>query len=197
MRIFLILSGLGASFGATALALTAHAEPPTTTQSCLGELDAFLACPPGSKRIHTECRAEETRPWSGSRREGPAVFLRDDHRVIFAANYQANQKQGRVFRFDPSGALESFSDMAGDDYHGISVDCFADGKVGSLGYFQHGKAVGLALHWKEDGTFAFAYDQTRRESVTLPVAQQQRPDHLCRPRTCDVHAAPDLSGLPK
>jgi hypothetical protein len=67
---------------ATLAASTAHASP--TTQACLGNLDDFLTCPAGAQRSGTECRAREPQRgqaagehWSGSKRQGPAVFMRD------------------------------------------------------------------------------------------------------------------------
>jgi hypothetical protein len=211
MRMFLIGSGVLSILGTSLLALTATADPKPATQSCLGDFATFLTCPAGSKRSGTECRTDEARGgkgsgehWSGSKRQGPAIFLRDNdeqdpakQRVSFAANYKDHKKHGRVFRFDKTGVVESFSDMANDDYHGLSVDCRPDGKVSNLAYFKDGKVVGVALHWKTDGSFSMAFDQVKRERVDVPAAQMVRPDHLCRPAKCDVTTPPDLSGIPK
>ena len=198
MRNFAIASILVSS-------ITAAADPAPTTQACLGNLDTLLACPAGAQRSGTECREREPKRgnadgehWSGSKRQGPSVFLRDTKTVSFAARYKDHKKHGRTFRFDADGRLESWSDMANDDYHGLSVNCLPDGRVSHLAYFKAGKVVGVTLHWKRsDGSFSFAYDQAKKQSVTVSPAQMTRPDHLCQPKRCDLDAKPDLSGIPK
>ena len=199
MRNFAIASILATS-------LTAAADPTPVTQACLGNLDALLTCPTGAQRRGTECRAAEPKRgnaagehWSGSKRQGPSVFLRSDNKTVsYATTYKDHKKHGRTYRFDKAGVLESWSDMAHDAYHGLSVDCLPDGRVSHLAYFKHGKTVGVTLHWKRsDGSFSFAFDQATRQSVTVSPAQMARPDHLCQPKRCDVDAKPDLSGIPK
>jgi hypothetical protein len=208
MRTFQTVTGIGLTLGTALIALGAPRSterPVATTQACLGaDLQTFLACPPGAHVAGTECRADSTdRHWSGSMRQGPAVFLRDEAetdpakiRVRFVATYKDHKKQGRSFTFDADGKLESFADMTDDDYHGLAVDCTPDGRVSDLAYYDHGKVVGITRHWRSDGGFAFAYDQNRRMSVTVGKQLEVSPDALCQPQRCDVNAAPDLSGLP-
>lgn len=191
---------------ATLLASTAaHANP--TTQACLGNIDAFLACPAGAQRSGTECRAREPQRgqgagehWSGSKRQGPAVFMRDTKTVSFAANYKDHKKTGRAYRFDKAGVLESWSDLANDEYHGLYVTCLPDGRVWYLTNFKDGRVVGISRAWRaKDGSFSYAMDhdaQGHAQKVTVSAALQKRPDHLCQPQRCDVNAAPDLSGVP-
>jgi len=203
------------SFVATSLlAVTVSADPkpqPPTTQACLGNFMA-LPCPPNARRAGTECRVDEpnhgkgaNEHWSGSQRQGPAVFLRDDNekdpakiRVSFAANYKDHKKQGRVFHFDADGRLESIADMANDDFHGLSVDCTPEGRVYNLAYFKNGKVVGISRSWRvKDGSFSYAMDQAKHETVPVSPALMARPDELCHPARCELDAKPDLSGIPK
>ena len=183
-------------------ATAAHAEP--TTQACLGHIDTFLTCPAGAARSGTECRARTTtgtEHWSGSKRQGPAIFMRDAKTVSFAASYKDHKKTGRVYRFDKNGVLESWNDMADDEYNGLSVTCLPDGRAWYLAYYKDGRVVGISRSWRaKDGSFSYAMDhdaQGRTSKVQVPPALQQRPDHLCQIKTCDVNAAPDLSGVPK
>lgn len=198
-----------------ATATTAAADPGAATQACLGDLKTFLTCPAGARVSGTECRAREPRRgqgagehWSGSKRQGPALFLRDDDvtdpklaRVSFAAYYVDHKKTGRVFHFAPDGTLESWSDMAGDDYHGLSVTCLPDGRVSYLAYYDHDQVVGVSRSWRtSDGAFASAIDHgkgDRSDILAKTPALAARPDALCRPARCDVRAAPDLSGIPR
>jgi hypothetical protein len=177
------------------IAATAHAEP--TTQACLGNLDTFLTCPAGAQRYGTECRAKGPQ-WSGTNRQGPAVFMRDAKQVSFAANYKDHKKSGRVFRFDKQGVLEGWSDLANDEYNGLSVTCEPDGRVRYLASYKDGRAVGVSRSWRKDGTFSYAMDHAngKTQKVNVPPALQKRPDHLCQPQRCDVTAAPDLTGVP-
>jgi hypothetical protein len=184
------------------IASTASANP--TTQECLGKLDTFLTCPAGAQRAGTECRSRSqgsSGHWSGSMRQGPAVFMRDDKTVSFAASYKDHKKTGRVFRFDEQGRLESWSDVVNDEYEGLTVTCLPDGRVWYLGYYRDGRIVGVSRKWRsKDGSFSHASDhdaQGRAKNITVPPALQQRPDHLCQPTRCDVNAAPDLSGVPQ
>jgi hypothetical protein len=135
------------------------------------------------------------------------VFLRDDkeldpakQRVSFAASYKDHKKHGRVFNFDRDGRLDSWTDMANDDYHGLSVDCTPDGRVKHLAYFSRGKVVGISRSWRDDGTLSYALDHPTPGSSTVSVPHtpelSRRPDELCRPARCDLDAAPDLSGIP-
>ncbi|HEU0030634.1 MAG TPA: hypothetical protein VFQ53_08375 [Kofleriaceae bacterium] len=205
---------VGVAYGATLVlaTLTASADPAPTTQACLGNFDAFLTCPAGAQRRGTECRTREPHGgqgagehWSGSKRQGPAIFLRDaderdpaKQRVSFAAYYKDHKKHGRVFNFDRDGRLDSWSDMADDQYNGLSVTCLPNGRVSHLAWFKNGAVVGISRTWKaSDGSFSYAYDQTLKKSVDVPPAMQQRPDQLCQPARCDVTAKPDLSGIPK
>lgn len=155
----------------------------------------------------TECRAREPQRgqgagehWPGSKRHGPAVFMRDAKTVSFAASYQEHEKTGRAYRFDKQGVLESWSDLANDEYHGLSVTCLPDGRVWYLSYFKDGRVVGISRAWRaKDGSFSYAMDRDARghsHEVTVSPAMQKRPDHLCQPQRCDVNAAPDLSGVP-
>ena len=183
----------------TLFAGTANANP--TTQVCLGDVDTFLTCPAGSQRFKNECRATGGH-WSGSRRQGPALFLRDSKMVSFAASYKDHKKTGRVFRFDEQGRLEGWTDVANDEYHGLSVTCLPDGRVYYMAYYKDGRAVGISRAWRsKDGSFSYAFDhddQGHAKKIQNPTAHMmQRPDHLCQPKRCDVNAAPDLSGLPR
>jgi hypothetical protein len=117
-------------------ATAAHAEP--TTQACLGNIDTFLTCPAGAQRSGTECRTKEPH-WSGSKRQGPSIFMRDAKLVSFAASYRDHKKTGRVFRFDNNGVLESWTDMADDEYNGLSVTCLPDGRAWYLAYYKDGE----------------------------------------------------------
>lgn len=205
-----ITSFVAASLFASLFASPALAQP--TTQACLGDIDTFLACPPGAQRTRTECRVREpgrgNRPgehWSGSKRQGPALFLRDDRdpksSVSFAAYYKDHKKTGRVYRFDKQGRLESWVDVAADKYHGLRVSCRPDGRVSDLAYFKNDVVVGVSRAWMEaDGTLSYAMDHDA-QGRAIPIAAtpelQKRPDHLCRPVRCDVTAKPDLSGIPK
>lgn len=201
---------LTASVAATVAVTTngATAEPAPATQACLGDWKAFLSCPAGARVSGTECRAREPQRgqgagehWSGSKRQGPALFLRDDQHVSFAAYYRDHQKQGRVFHFAPDGTLESWSDMAADDYHGLSVTCLPDGRVHYLAYYDHGRVVGVARSWRaSDGALSSVIDHGRGDQTRIldkTAAWATRPDALCRPVRCDVTATPDLSGIPR
>lgn len=182
------------------LATASVSQAAPVTQTCLGPVDTFLACPAGAHKQGTECRGQGAH-WSGSMRQGPAVFMRDDKNVSFAASYKDHKKTGRVYRFDKEGRLESWSDMANDEYEGLSVTCLPDGRVWYLAYFHDGRVVGVSRSWRaKDGSFSYAmeYDASNRSTkITVPAALQQRPDHLCQPVKCDVNAAPDLSGIPR
>jgi hypothetical protein len=197
-----------------ALPQIASADPAPVTQACLGNFTA-LPCPAGAARSGTECRTREAQRgdgagehWSGSKRQGPSVFLRDDsepnpakQRVSFAASYKDHKKNGRVFHFDKDGRLNSWADMADDDYHGMSVDCEPDGRVRTVAHFNRGKLVGISRSWRSDGSLSYAFDHgtggpSRALDKTNP-ALARRPDELCRPAKCDLDAAPDLSGIPK
>jgi hypothetical protein len=181
-----------------ATASIVHAEP--TTQACLGNLDTFVSCPPGTQKSGTECRAKGPH-WSGSMRQGPALFMRDDKTVSFAASYKDHKKSGRVYRFDDAGRLEGWSDLSNDEYEGLSVTCLPDGRLWYLAYFHDGRAIGVSRSWRaKDGSFSYAMEhdaQNHSNKIEVSPALQQRPDHLCRPVKCDVNAAPDLSGIPK
>ena len=151
-------------------AAPAAAQP--TTQACLGDFDAFLACPAGAERSGTECRAREPNRgraagehWSGSKRQGPAIFTRaskqdpSKQRVSFAAYYKDHKKSGRVFHFDDDGKLSSWSDVVDNRYHGLSVSCTPDGRVYHLAYYDQDKVVGVSRSWRmSDGAFSYAMD---------------------------------------
>jgi hypothetical protein len=193
MRALIILTTIS-------VAHTAHANP--TTQRCLGSFDAFLTCPAGAQRTRTECRARDAGHWSGSKRQGPALFLRRDGKTVsFAAYYKDHEKTGRVYRFDEQGRLESYADVANNKYNGISVSCMPDGRVKHLAYYKDDRVAGISRSWRaSDGTFVYAMDHDangRAIPVQATPAMMQRPDHLCRPQRCDVTTPPDLSGVPK
>jgi hypothetical protein len=182
-----------------------HASP--TTQSCLGDLDTFLTCPAPAQRSGTECRVKEPRRgqapgehWSGSKRQGPAIFLRADGKtVVFAASYRDHKKTGRIYRFDAQGRLASLSDVTANKLHGVSATCLPDGRVSHLAHYQNDKVVGVSRAWRtKDGALAYAMDHSSGKPVSIaPTPEmQKRPDHLCQPQRCDVSIAPDLSGLP-
>lgn len=198
------------------VAVTASADPKPTTQACLGDFKTFLTCPPGATVQHGACRVTEPNRgnapgehWSGSQRQGPALYLRDENerdpakvRVSFAASYKNHKKTGRVFHFDKDGRLESWSDVDGDRYHGLSVTCQPDGRVSHLAYYKQDKVAGISRSWRaKDGSFSYAMDHDangRSIPIDNPAAAlMQRPDHLCQPARCDVNAKPDLSGVPK
>ena len=181
-----------------ALTATAHANP--ATQACLGDLDKLLTCPNGAQRSGMECRAKGPH-WSGTMRQGPSVFMRDDKIVSFAASYKDHKKTGRVFRFDDQGRLASWNDSDNDEWNGLSVSCLPDGRISHMAYYKDGKVVGISRSWKtKDGSFSYAieYNADGTYSRNLPATPQliQRPDHLCQPKVCDVTAKPDLSGIP-
>ncbi len=204
-------------FVATSLiAATAAGQPastPVTTQACLGSFTTFLTCPPGAQLRDTECRAREPQHgagagehWSGSKRQGPALFLRDggDPKqpiVSFAASYRDHKKTGRIYRFDKQGRLESWNDVTDDLDHGLSVTCLPNGRVWYLAYYNHGKVVGVSRAWRaSDGAFSYAFDhdaQGHSQTLAPTPALEARPDELCHPVRCDVTTKPDLSGLPK
>lgn len=210
------------SIAALALPLTvgqagsAAAEPAATTQACLGDLRKFLTCPAGAAISGTECRQREPQRgraegehWSGSKRQGPALFLRGEHDdeltpqsiVSFAATYKDHKKHGRIFRFDKQGRLESWNNVLGDEWYGLAVTCTPDGKVAHLATHFGDKTVGISRAWRsKDGELSYALEHdaagkiARHLQATPELAR--RPDELCRPVTCDVHAKPDLSGAP-
>lgn len=183
------------------------ANPPTT-QVCLGDLDKLLTCPAGAKRMGTECRVPEPHQgaapgehWSRSKRQGPSLFVHGG-KVSLAASYKVHKKQGRAYRFDRKGALESISDFSADQYNGLHVTCLPDGRVSSIAYFKQGQRVGLSRSWRtKDGTLSTAFDNGNgtgaSKAVAPTAALEQRPDALCQPVRCDLNAAPDLSGVPK
>jgi hypothetical protein len=193
------------------IAVTASANPKPATQACLGDWKTFLSCPAGATVKGSECRATQRgnagEHWSGSQRQGPALFLRDTNqrdpakvRVSFAASYKNHKKTGRVFHFDKEGRLESWTDVDGDRYHGLSVSCLPDGRVSHLAYYKQDKVVGISRSWRtKDGTFSHAMDRDangRPIPIDKPsAALMQRPDHLCQLARCDVNAKPDLSGV--
>jgi hypothetical protein len=190
------------SFVTTLLATTASADPTPTTQACLGAIDAFLTCPAGATRHDTECRAREPQRglganehWSGSKRQGPAIFFRsDDKTVSFAANYKDHKKTGRIFRFDDQGRLDSWTDLQADQYNGMSVSCQPDGRVSHLSYYKNDRVVGISRAWKSDGSFSYAFDHDSKGRSIRVVAtplMQQRPDHLCQLAKCNVNAPPE------
>jgi hypothetical protein len=180
-----------------ALATAAHADP--TTQACLGDFDKLLTCPANAQRSGTECRAKGPH-WSGTQRQGPALFMLDDKTVSFAASYKDHKKTGRVFSFDAQGRLTSWADMANDEYNGLSVSCLPDGRISHLAYYKDGKVTGVARSWRtRDGAFSYAmaYDADgHSHNIDVPAPLMARPDQLCQPQRCDVHAKPDLSGVP-
>jgi hypothetical protein len=185
----------------TIFPLAVSADPKPTTQACLGTFDQFLTCPAGTQRAGTECRAKSGH-WSGSSRQGPALFLRSDRKTVsFAASYKDHKKTGRVYRFDDQGRLESWTDMVDDQDHGLSVTCLPDGRVWYLAYYDHGKVSGISRSWRaSDGAFvaAMGHDAAgHAQRVDVSAQEQVRPDALCRPARCDVHAKPDTSGLGK
>ncbi len=201
------------------LAGSAAAAGPVT-QACLGDLPTFLTCPAGAVLYGTECRQREPKRgqgqgehWSGSQRQGPAVFLRSgfdvkldkDSKVAFAARYKNHKKNGRIYRFDQQGVLESWTNVIDDKSYGLSVTCRPDGTVAYVASYFANKVVGLSRSWrKSDGALssAIAHDPhskaTKRLDSTsgLTPEMARRPDELCRPVRCDVTAAPDLSGMP-
>lgn len=188
-------------FIALALApLTAHANP--TTQACLGNLDTFLTCPAGAQRQGNECRAREPQRgqgagehWSGSKRQGPSLYLRKDGKTVsWVANYKDHKKTGRVFRFDQQGRLETITDLVEDKNHGINVMCTDTGQVKYVSYFKDDRPV-FSRAWKADGSLSYAFeydDKGQSKPVTVKPELAKRPDHLCRPQKCDVKTPPEL-----
>lgn len=185
--------------------------PAATTQACLGDLSTFLTCPAGAAVSGTECRQRNTAAnehWSGSSRQGPALFLRgpDNDRltrtsiISFAATYKNHKKHGRVFRFDEQGRLSSWDNVIDNESFGLSVSCTPQGTVQHLASYFQGKVVGVSRAWRADGTLSYAIDHDRDGKtlahLTATPELARRPDELCRPARCDVNARPDISGLP-
>ena len=190
-----------------------------TTQACLGDFTAFLTCPAGAAVAGTECRQREPNRgngpgehWSGSQRQGPALFLRGRAGVdappgktaivSFAARYKNHKKTGRLFRFDKEGRLSSWGNLIGDRSYGLSVSCSPEGKVVHVATYFDDKVVGLSRSWRKDGTLSYAIARDATGSVSKqevePTAElARRPDELCRPARCDINAAPDVSALPQ
>lgn len=211
--------GLAAADGASAGAAKASTAP--TTQACLGDFATFLTCPAGATVAagSTECRQREPRRgagpgehWSGSQRQGPALFLRDRagvdkpvtkaSTVSFATRYKNHKKNGRLFRFDKEGRLSAWENLIDDRSYGLSVSCTPDGKVSFMATYFNDKVVGLSRAWRSDGTLSYAIQHDATGAVTghgeHPTAEQaRRPDELCRPARCDINAAPEVSGLPQ
>lgn len=222
---------LSLAFAAALLPALAHADTaPTadtarpaavTTQACLGDFTAFLTCPAGaSVSLGSECRAKEPHRgavagehWSGSQRQGPALFFRGasgekitkDSKVSFAANYKNHKKNGRIYRFDKEGRLASWENVIDDKLHGLSVNCNPDGTVAYLANFANDKVAGISRSWRKDGSLSYAIDHDPNSKATthlepgagLTPELARRPDELCRPARCDINAAPDLSAMPK
>lgn len=194
----------------------AVAQSKPTTQACLGDLSAFLTCPTGAKVSGTECRQREPNRgqgegehWSGSKRQGPALFLRgneaaltDQARVNFAAYYVDHKKNGRVFHFDKQGNLTSWNNVIDDQWYGLAVTCRPDGRVSYLATHAGNKTVGISRSWRaKDGELSYAieYDAQGKVVRHLQATPElaRRPDELCRPVRCDVSAKPDLSMAPQ
>lgn len=194
----------------------AAAEPKPTTQACLGDLSAFLTCPTGAKVSGSECRQREAQGgrgegehWSGSQRQGPALFLRGHEDaptaqslVSFAAYYRNHKKNGRIFHFDKQGNLESWNNVIDDQWYGLAVTCRPDGRVSHLATHAGNKTVGISRAWRaKDGELSYAieYDAQGKVVRHLQATPElaRRPDELCRPVRCDVTATPDLSLAPK
>lgn len=186
-----------------------------TTQACLGDFQAFLACPAGARVAGTECRQREPQSgagegehWSGSKRQGPALFMRGNEDAItpksvvsFAAFYKNHKKNGRVFRFDKEGRLESWNNVVDDEWYGLAVTCTPEGKVAYLATHFGDKTIGVSRSWRvKDGSFSYAieYDANGKIARHLEATPElaRRPDELCRPKVCNVTAPPDLSGAP-
>lgn len=191
-----------------------------TTQACLGDFATFLTCPAGaSVHFGSECRAKEQHGgqaagehWSGSQRQGPALFFRGtakqpakDAKVSFAANYKNHKKNGRIYRFDKEGRLASWENVIDDRSYGLAVTCNPDGTVAFLANFAADKVVGISRSWRKDGSLSYAIDHDpdgKRTTHLEPGAGLtpelvRRPDELCRPARCDIHAKPELSAMPK
>ena len=206
----------GAATAPTKATPNAKSAGAPVTQACLGDLPTFLTCPAGAALFGSECRQREPQRgqgqgehWSGSQRQGPALFLRGDvdvkldkhSKVSFAARYKNHKKNGRIYRFDKQGVLESWNNVIDDRYYGLSVTCRPDGTVAHVASFAADKVVGISRSWRlSDGTLSYAIDHDPRSKATThldPTPElSRRPDELCRPVRCDVNAAPDLSGMP-
>lgn len=197
----------------------AKAEPlpaaKPTTQACLGELPAFLACPAGAAIFGTQCRQRESQRSSagesswGGQRQGPSLSLfpvdlsaglPKGLLVNFAARFKNDKKNGRVFRFDQQGHLISWENRIDDMIYGLSVTCTPAGTVSRLASYFNGKSVGTSRSWRADGTFSHAitYDANGKAGFPQPTPELvHRPDELCRPARCDIAAKPDLSAMPQ
>lgn len=221
-----------AAFGAALLAATllptaaradegAAAATAVTTQACLGDFATFLTCPAGASVFFgSECRAKEQHGgqaagehWSGSQRQGPALFFRGayrekitkDSKVSFAANYKNHKKNGRIYRFDKEGRLASWENVIDDKSYGLAVTCNPDGTVAFLANFAADKVVGISRSWRKDGSLSYAIDHDpdgKRTTHLEPGAGltpelARRPDELCRPARCDINAKPELSAMPR
>lgn len=201
---------------ATALAPGhAAADPKATTQACLGDLTAYLTCPTGAKVSGTECRQREAHGgtgagehWSGSKRQGPALFLRGDERAVnaqslvnFAAYYINHKKNGRVFHFDKQGNLTSWNNVIDDQWYGLAVTCLPDGRVSYLATHAGNKTVGISRSWRaKDGELSYAIEYDAQGKVVRHLQPTpelaRRPDELCRPARCEITAKPDMSLAP-
>ncbi len=202
---------------APAPAPKAIAEFAGATQACLGDLTTFLTCPAGAAVSGTECRQRAPRRgaapgehWSGSQRQGPALFFRGAFGAAptkssildFAARYAKHKKNGRVFHFDKQGRLESWNNVIDDQWYGLAVTCTPAGTVRSVATHAANKVVGLSRSWRaSDGALSYALEHDASGAITAHLDATpelaRRPDELCRPTRCDIDAAPDLSGLPR
>jgi len=135
------------------------------------------------------------------RNDGGRFSDRTSSAGLGAASRRFTRFGAGMYDFDKDGVLESWTDVANDEYNGLSVTCLPDGRAWYLAYYKDGRVVGISRSWRaKDGSFAYAMDhdaQGRTTKVNVPAALQQRPDHLCQIAKCDVNATPDLSGVPK
>src|SRR6185295_10165638 len=106
-----------------------------------------------------ECRARSDH-WSGSSRQGPAVWYDDDDPTVIRAAglYKDHKRTGRWFEFDKQGRLAQIIDYLNGVPDGAYVTCYPDGSVAGLFYDVADKIQGVSRWWRKDGTLSYAIE---------------------------------------